>query len=108
MTILISMLFVVAVPVLWFMNLLGLPGNWMIVAITVLYAWLMPDNSRAAIGWPVVAVITGLALLGELAELAASAAGVKKVGGSRRGAILRSSVRLSARSRAFLSAYPSR
>jgi uncharacterized protein YqgC (DUF456 family) len=72
----------------WFTNLLGLPGNWLIVAAAALYAWLIPEGSRAAIGWPTVGVVTGLALSGEIAELAASAAGVKKLGGSWFGAIL--------------------
>ena len=68
--------------------MVGLPGNWLIVAATALYAWLIPEGSRAAIGWPTVGVVAGLALVGEVAELAASAAGVKKLGGSWFGAIL--------------------
>lgn len=84
----LALLFVAAILLFWFTNLLGLPGNWLIVATAALYAGLMPVDTRAAIGWPVVGAITGLAVLGELVELAASAAGVKKAGGSRRGAIL--------------------
>jgi uncharacterized protein YqgC (DUF456 family) len=80
-----ALLFLVAVLLFWFTNLLGLPGNWLIVATTVLYAWLMPG---AAVGWPATGVITGLAVVGELVELAASAAGVKKSGGSGFGAII--------------------
>ncbi len=88
MIIFLAIVFVLAVIIFWFLNLLGLPGNWLIVAAAVLYAWLVPEDTRAALGWPVVGVVSGLAVLGELVELAASAAGVKKVGGSRRGAIL--------------------
>ncbi len=88
MIIFFATVFVLAVATFWFMNLLGLPGNWLIVAASVVYAWLIPEDTRAALGWPVVGIVTGLAVLGELVELAASAAGVKKVGGSRRGAIL--------------------
>src|SRR5215208_6744618 len=83
-----AVLFVLAVLVCWFMNLLGLPGNWLIVAAAALYAWLIPPDTRAAIGWPAVGVMTGLAVLGEVAEFAAGAAGVKKLGGSWTGAIL--------------------
>jgi hypothetical protein len=81
-------LLILAVFAFWFANLVGLPGNWMIVATTALYAWLIPESSRAAIGWPTVGVVIGLAVVGEIAELAASAAGVKKLGGSWFGAIL--------------------
>jgi uncharacterized protein len=88
MTIFWAFLFVLAVLAFWCMNLLGLPGNWMIVAATALYVWLMPENGNGNLRWLAVAIVTGLALLGELVELGASAASVKKVGGSRRGAIL--------------------
>jgi hypothetical protein len=88
MTVFWSLLFILAVLVCWFVNLIGLPGNWMIVAATVLYVWLNAEKSHSALGWPAVAVVTGLALLGEIVELAAAAAGVKKMGGSRGGAIL--------------------
>ena len=84
MIILWAILFVLAVQVFWFLNLLGLPGNWFMVAAAALYTWLMPHDTRAAIGWPVVGTIAGLAVVGELVEFAASAAGVQKAGGSRR------------------------
>ena len=88
LTILWASLYVVAVLTFWFLNLLGLPGNWLILAATAVYAWLLPDDGRAAIGWPIVAVVAGLAVVGELAELVAGAAGVRRVGGSRRAAFL--------------------
>jgi uncharacterized protein YqgC (DUF456 family) len=87
MSFLWTLLFVVAVLLFWFTNLLGLPGNWMILAAAVLYAWLKPVTSPGAIGWPAVGVIAGLALVGELVEFAASAAGVKKSGGSGLGVV---------------------
>jgi uncharacterized protein YqgC (DUF456 family) len=88
MTFLWASLFVIVVLVFWLLNLVGLPGNWLIAAATAVYAWLMPGDSRVAIGWPVVVVIAGLAVVGELAELAAGAAGVRRAGGSRRAALL--------------------
>jgi uncharacterized protein YqgC (DUF456 family) len=88
MTFIWAFFFVLAVLVFWSMNLFGLPGNWMIVATTVLYAWLSPVNGSGGLRWPAVALVTGLALLGELVELGASAASVKKVGGGRLGAVL--------------------
>ena len=88
MTFLWALLFILAVLGFWLTTLLGLPGNWMIVAATALYAWLIPENHSATMRWLAVGIVAGLALLGEVVELAASAAGVKKKGGSRRGAIL--------------------
>src|SRR3954465_9477816 len=80
-----ALLFVAAVLVFWFTNLLGLPGNWLIVGTAALYAWLLPG---VVVRWPVTGVVTGLALVGELVEFAASAAGVKRSGGSGLGAFL--------------------
>ena len=68
------------------MTLLGLPGNWIMVAATALYIWLIPSDSAMSISWAVAVVLAGLAALAELAELAAGALGVAKVGGSRRSA----------------------
>jgi uncharacterized protein len=87
-TILWAMLFVLAVFVFWSLNLLGLPGNWMIVAVTVLYALLLSKDGSGIMRWTIVAIVTSLALVGEVVELGASATGVRRVGGSRRGAIL--------------------
>lgn len=87
MTIIWAALFLAAVVVFWFTNLLGLPGNWLIVGTAAVYAWLMPEDTRAAISWPTVGVMAGLAVVGEIAEFAASAAGVKRLGGSWTGAM---------------------
>jgi uncharacterized protein YqgC (DUF456 family) len=73
----------------WLLTVLGMPGTWLMLAVSVVYAWLLPaGDSRWGIGWPIVAALLGLALLGELVELAAGALGVAKVGGSRRSAVL--------------------
>ncbi len=86
MTIVWALLFILAVVAFWCLNLIGLPGNWMIAAATILYAWMDPETGN--LRWGVVAAVVFLALLAELVEFAASAAGVKKAGGSRRGAVL--------------------
>ncbi len=52
------------------------------------YAGLRGGDAPLAIGWPVVLTLVALASLGEIVEVAAAAAGVKRVGGSRRGAVL--------------------
>ena len=67
-------------------TLLGLPGNWIMVAATAGYVWLIPSDSALSISWTVAVVLAGLAALAELAEFAAGALGVAKVGGSRRSA----------------------
>lgn len=63
-------------------NVLGLPGLWLIVASTITYAWI---TGLAHIGtWGVIALF-GLALLAELVEFLAGSAGAKAAGGSKRG-----------------------
>jgi hypothetical protein len=69
-------------------NLLTLPGNWFIVGLTVVFALFIHLPSGAGISWWSAGIVVGLALLGELIELAAGAAGAAKSGGSRRGMIL--------------------
>ena len=54
----------------WF----GLPGNWFILVAAGLYAWLMPvslSGEATALGWPALAGLTLLAVLGEFGEFAA-------------------------------------
>src|SRR5437764_1100877 len=69
-------------------NLFTLPGNWFIVALTLLFALLVKHPTGTGIhGWCIAAVAV-LAILGEVIELAAGAAGAARSGGSRRGMIL--------------------
>jgi uncharacterized protein YqgC (DUF456 family) len=72
----------------WLLQLVGLPGNWLIVAAAALYAWLVGPDASTALGWPTVIAVLLLAVLGEVIEFAAGALGVTTVGGSRRGALL--------------------
>jgi uncharacterized protein YqgC (DUF456 family) len=88
MTIVWALLFVLAALAFWTLNLLGLPGNWMIVAASVAYVWLSSAPGGSGLRWAVAGVITALAVIGEIVELASSAAGTKRVGGSRRSAVL--------------------
>jgi len=84
---LLWILFVLALAGGWWMNLLGLPGNWIIVGIAAATAWLAPEHFRLSMSPTIVYVLVGLALLGEGVEFLAGALGVKRAGGSRRGAI---------------------
>lgn len=68
----------------WALNLVSLPGNWIVVALVGLYAWLGPEVGRVAITWPVVASLFAIALAGEVIEFVAGAFGAKRAGASRR------------------------
>jgi uncharacterized protein len=84
MTLLFALLLIAVLLAGWALTLLSLPGNWLMVAATAVYAWFAP----AVIGWKVVAAILVLAALGEVVELLSGAAGTARAGGSRRGAAL--------------------
>ncbi len=88
MGILAAILFVVVLVASWLAQLVGLPGNWAIVTVAALYAWLLPGEHLTAIGWRAVGILLALAVLGEIVEFAAGAVGVSTAGGSRRGAVL--------------------
>jgi uncharacterized protein YqgC (DUF456 family) len=76
---------------LWLANLLSLPGNWGIPVLAIALAWLFPVDASThgpGVGWDTVAVLVGLAVLGELMEFAAGATGAAKQGASRRAILL--------------------
>ena len=66
----------------WLLNLLNLPGNWLLLGVTLTFAMLVPyeDDRRLAVSWTVVIVLAGLALLGEIVEFAAGAWGASRGG----------------------------
>jgi uncharacterized protein YqgC (DUF456 family) len=64
---------------------MSLPGTWLILAATALFAWL--HGYPRLLGVPSLVSLVAIALLGEVLELVAGAAGVRSVGGSARGAI---------------------
>ena len=88
MSILWAVLLVLVLLVGWGLTLFGLPGNWTNLAAITVYALFTPAGQRLSIGWFAVALVLILAIFGELIEAAASAYGVTRVGGSRRGALL--------------------
>lgn len=81
-------LFLAVLGVGWFLTLISLPGNWLMVAAAAGYAWLVPDDSRWDLSWRLVGVVAALAVVGEIVETAAAAMGARKLGGSKRGALL--------------------
>ncbi len=72
----------------WVANLIGLPGNWINVAIAVACYFLAPDDSRIFVGLPVVLSAGGFAALGEALEFLAGALGAKRAGGTFRSTAL--------------------
>jgi uncharacterized protein YqgC (DUF456 family) len=83
-----AILLVVANSLAWCTTFFSLPGNWMIVGATALFAWLVEGGSGQGIGWSMVGLLVVLALVGEILEFAASAAGAARQGASRRAVIL--------------------
>lgn len=81
-------LYILALLSGWWLNLVGLPGNWLMVGAAALCAWLVPPESRLHIEWLTVGLLAALGGLGELAEFAAGAAGAARTGGSKRGVAL--------------------
>src|SRR6476646_4638740 len=79
---------VVACGLSWLTTLVALPGNWFIAGCAALFAWLLPAETGRGITWTTVAVLAGLAILGEVVEFAAGAAGAAKQGASKRGVAL--------------------
>ena len=88
MAVVFALILILLLLASWFLTLLGLPGNWLMVMVTAIYAYLVPAQSPAALGWKTVVAILVLAVFGEIVDLLASAIGVSKTGGSRRGAVM--------------------
>lgn len=81
-------MFVLALVAGWLLTLFSLPGTWLMVGAAALFAAFVPSDSLAAIGWPTVIALTGLAALGEIVETAAAAMGAARHGASKRAALL--------------------
>ncbi len=70
------------------LSVIGLPGSWILVGTGAVMAfYLNADRTSAMHLWTFLA-ITAVAAFGELLEFIAGAAGVSKLGGSRRSAAL--------------------
>jgi len=65
--------------------LFGLPGNWLIVISTCLFAWWWWDDGIFA--FSTLVVITVLAVLGELVEFFGGLTGARRAGAGWRGSI---------------------
>ncbi|WP_310821141.1 DUF456 domain-containing protein [Stratiformator vulcanicus] len=86
---LLALLLIVASCVCWVLNVFMLPGNWMVAGLSGLWVWGMPvETYGRGFGWWAVGVLVGLAVVGEVVEAAAGAAGARKAGSSKRAAAL--------------------
>jgi uncharacterized protein YqgC (DUF456 family) len=72
----------------WLANLFSLPGNWILLGLAALFAWLVPQTGGRGVSWTTVTVLAALAVLGEVLEFVAGAAGAAKRGASRRAMLL--------------------
>lgn len=72
----------------WTATLFLLPGNWVMVAFAIVYAMFLPATIEPRLSWQICLVVTLLAVVGELVEFIAGAAGTRKKGGSSKSAIL--------------------
>jgi len=65
---------------------LQLPGTWLIVAATAVVAWVRWDSG--VLGWWSLVALLALAVLGELLEFFASAAGASNAGATKTAVVL--------------------
>ncbi len=72
----------------WLSNLFTLPGNWVLLGLVALFAFLVPETSGRGVSWTAVGIMAALAVIGEVIEFAAGAAGAAKQGASRRSIVL--------------------
>jgi uncharacterized protein YqgC (DUF456 family) len=68
-----------------FINVMTLPGLWLMAATFGIYGWL--TWSRHYVGWRSIALMGALATIAEVVEIVAGGAGAKKAGASRRAMI---------------------
>jgi hypothetical protein len=66
------------------LNALGLPGNWILISLALLYAFLTDFQN---LGWIALSLMGALAVIGELLELGLGAAYSAKRGVTRRGVL---------------------
>jgi uncharacterized protein len=72
----------------WLSNLFSLPGNWVLLGLVALFAFLVPEASGRGVSWTGVGILAALAVIGEVLEFAAGAAGAAKEGASKRSIFL--------------------
>jgi uncharacterized protein len=64
------------------LNIVGLPGIWLMVLAGMTFVW-WTDSAYA--GWTPILFMVGIGIVAEVCEFLAGAAGAKQAGGTRRG-----------------------
>ncbi len=77
-----ALLLLVLLAACWASTLAGLPGNWIMLVACIAFDWCLPSNWQIRITWPFIGGLACLAVLGEVVEFFAGAAGVRRQGGS--------------------------
>ncbi len=72
----------------WIINILGMPGNWLLVAMSAGLYWLAAPEKAVHIGLMPLSLVVAVTILGELLEFAASALGANRLGASKRATML--------------------
>ena len=79
------LILLVLVNACWLVTVLfTVPGNWLMLGTTYLFAWWQSD--AGVFSMPLLVAVTVLALIGEIVEFLAGAGGAKKAGASWRAA----------------------
>ena len=60
---LFAILYLLTLAIGWVLALVGLGGTWIMVGVSVLYAWLIPATSPFQLGWTAVISLAVLAAL---------------------------------------------
>jgi uncharacterized protein YqgC (DUF456 family) len=76
-------LLVVTNATMLLLNLFALPGNWLMITLTALFAWWQSDASVFSVYTLIVAVV--IAIAGEIVEFLAGPGGARKAGSTFRG-----------------------
>jgi uncharacterized protein YqgC (DUF456 family) len=77
-----ALLFILLLLLILGLNILGLPGNWGVIALVGVWRWTHPAMDA---GWWFFILLLGLALAGELVEFFSQIWGGKRYGGTRSG-----------------------
>jgi uncharacterized protein YqgC (DUF456 family) len=88
MDMLVALLISVTAIIMLALSLVGLPGAWIMVAIASVLTFYVDASHTYSMRLPTFFAILAIAVFGEILEFIAGAAGVSKLGGSRRSAAL--------------------
>ncbi len=85
---LLAVFLVLGCAMAWAMNFVMLPGNWFIVGLASLFVLWVSEGTDGGMSWDTVGILVVLAIVGEVVEFMAGAAGAAKKGGARRSVFL--------------------